>query len=193
MAVVELHPNSLPSKPPAFDPWPELSSAYDRTLCAEIHAAERVKADQSAQNNVIFARIAGYLLLETFERRGTLGNGPCRALVTSLLSDVREPAEDEHDIVFRVGKSHHDHLIRLCALDFFPLLLRFSDSLQSFPLPRSTPGPAGPLSPFSRTWRRVRPRRMQRWTTTTRPPGIRWVCQCDAPPKFPHARLGTRA
>ena len=155
MAVVELESSRLPLEPPAYVFWrenrPKYSKAYDRTLRAEFHAAEQAEVDptnQDAQDNVNSARIAGYLLLELFDRRTTLGEGPCKALRKSILSEVREPAEDEHDVVFSVGRWYHDHLMRLCTLCFFPSFLSFSNPLQSYPLPRGTLNPTSRVCPF---------------------------------------------
>ena len=165
MAVIELHPNRLPLEPPAYTlwngRWPEYSRAYNRTLHAESHAAKQAQVNlnnRGARDDVRFARVAGYLLIELFKWRKTLGTKPCETVLKALLSEVREPAENKHDVVFSVGRWYHDHLIHLCTLGFFPSFLSFSDPLQSSPLPRGTPNPTCRSCPFPPARRRVRPR-----------------------------------
>ena len=174
MEVVNFHPKRLPADSFSYDLHPDYSRAYDHVLCAEIHAVEQAEADptnRGAHSNVVFVRIVGYLLLEFFDRRGPLGEGPCKTLCTSI------PSKDDYDHVFEVGKWQYDNFIHLCALDFFPLLFSFSDPPQSCPFPRSVLSNTSPPS----------------LTLTIRPPGLRCVCQCNAPPMLPHTGLGSRA
>ena len=127
MEALDLYPSRLPLIPAAYSFWcencPKYSRAYDLTLRAELRAAEQAKADptsQNAQDNMVFTRVAGYLLIELFDRRTTLGEEPCEALQKSLLPEVCEPAEDEDDIVFGVGRWCCYQFLQLCTLDFFP-------------------------------------------------------------------------
>ncbi|KAF9778920.1 hypothetical protein BJ322DRAFT_1113799 [Thelephora terrestris] len=99
-------------------------------LNAEYHANLQVEANPSrkdAKDNVIFARVAGYLLLELYGRRMTLSDEPASSLVSQLLSRSEE-GKCGHDVVFEVGKWHHDYLLR-----------RFRASTTKYPTPSSHP------------------------------------------------------
>jgi hypothetical protein len=87
-----------------------------------------------------FARVAGYLLLELYDRRMTLSDEPASSLVSQLLSRSEE-GKCGHDVVFEVGKWHHDYLLRRCASDLFSMPFGVSVSPQFVLLPRSTPHP----------------------------------------------------
>ena len=153
--MVELEPSRLPLEPAAYVFWhenrPKFSRANNRALRAEFHAAEQAEVDptyQDAQDTVNFARIAGYFLLEHFDRRTTLGEGPCKALRKSILSEVREPAEDVHDVVSSVGRCYHGRLIRLCAL-ISSLLPQFLRPSIVFPSSKGYPQPYVSFMPIS--------------------------------------------
>ena len=127
--VKVLSPAPLPRKPVPFDEeWPKYRptyfSAYVKAYNAERHAVEQVEANptnKEAEQNVISARIAGYLLVELFRRRTILSDGPCVSLVKQLISPPREPEDTDHDLVFRIGKWHREYFLRLCTFDFFPM------------------------------------------------------------------------
>lgn len=106
---------------------------YDIVLDAESYANERLKASeeeldhaaktgreaakkaiQEAKQNLMFARVAGYLLIELFTRREILTNGPYQSLAKQLTSPPRDGGTT-HDIVIQVGKWHFDHLLRMCT------------------------------------------------------------------------------
>ena len=83
----------LPRKPAPCDEWrgdrPNHLSVYNTLLNAERHADEQVEADPSnrkAKGNLTFARVAGYLLLELFNRRMTLSEMPCVLPVKRFVS-----------------------------------------------------------------------------------------------------------
>jgi hypothetical protein len=135
ITTVELSVSPLPRPPPPYEEWRKYwtdhLSTYDIILNAERHADEQVQANpsnQEAKDNVMFARVAGYLLIELFNRRVVLSEAPCASLVKQIESTSREggPA---HEVVFGVGKWHCDHLLRMCTFDFFPM--SFSSSVSS--------------------------------------------------------------
>ena len=129
MTTVELSPSPLPQIPIPYDEWreyrPSYLSAYNIVLDAERHANEQLEADPSnreAKENRTFARVAGYSLLELFGRRTILSEIPCVSLLKQLVSPPRDGGT-VHDVVFRVGKWHLDHLFRMC--EFGPFHYRF--------------------------------------------------------------------
>jgi len=131
MTTVELFPTPLPHPPAPYEEWreywPDYLSTYDTIRGAERHADEQVGADPSnlgARDDVMFARLAGYLLLEFFNRRATLTEGPCASLVKQIGSSPREFGDSAHDIVFKVGRWHFDHLLRPCTFNHFHALFR---------------------------------------------------------------------
>ena len=118
MATVELSSSPLPAPHEEWGRYrPNHLSAYTTVLNAERYAGERVQVDSSsrdAKNDLIFARIAGYLLIELYNRRKILSDMPCAALIKQILS----PSQDGgtvHDTVLQVGKWHFDYLIRTCT------------------------------------------------------------------------------
>jgi hypothetical protein len=146
MTTIAVSP--LPPKPtPQWEDWGNNQrsylSAYEMILNAERHADEKVKADPSnkeAKDQAISARVAGYLLLELYNRRFTLYDGPAASLVKQILSESQEGGSS-HDVVFGVGKWHRDHLLRACAFNLFLTSFGISISLQSVRPPRSTLNP----------------------------------------------------
>lgn len=145
MTVVELYPDRLPLEPitssSCLKEWFRCSEAYYSILRAEGHAIEQAKANPTslkARDNVVFARVAGYFLIELFNRREVLGETPCEALLLPL---SHEPTESGYETVFSTGK-FLCNLIHLCACarSLFASL-SFSVSQQSCHHPRS------PLNP----------------------------------------------
>ena len=130
MATVELRPLPLrvPSQLTTYEIWREKSPqylvAYTLAFNAENYATRQAeasttkKAKEIAQKNVMYARVAGYLLVELFDRHEILTEGPCSRLSTDLLSGDREGG-DANDVVFRLGQVYRDRFIRLCALHLF--------------------------------------------------------------------------
>jgi len=145
MTTIEFSPSPLPRKPAPYEEWREdwrnYLSVYDIVLNAERYAVQLVEAnssDRNAKENTTFARVAGYLLVELYNRRTILSEEPCISLVKQLISPSREPG-DVHDVVFKVGERLRNHLVRLCASDFFPASFSISVSLQFGQRPRGTP------------------------------------------------------
>jgi hypothetical protein len=147
MTTIALSPSPLPRSPASCEQWreyrPNYLSAYNIVLNAERHANEQVEADPSnreAKDNVMFARVAAYLLLELFSRRAILSETPCVSLVKQLISPPPD-GDTVQAVVFRVGKWHCDYFLRTCAFGFFPSSFDISFSWQiGHPL-RSTQHP----------------------------------------------------
>ena len=71
---------------------------YDTVSNPELHADEQVKADPSnrkAKNNLVSARVVGYLFVELFDRRTILSEGP--SIVKQL-----EPESQDRGRVLRL-------------------------------------------------------------------------------------------
>ena len=122
MTTIELPPSPLPRRPPQYEVWREIQpnfvGAYDAVLNAERHANEQTMIGPEAKDNLISARVAGYLLLELYNRRTTLADRPSSSLVKSIVS----PSQDgggSVDVVFAVGKFYRNILLRMCAFGFF--------------------------------------------------------------------------
>ena len=110
----------LPRNPPTYDKWratrPNYLNAYGVAYKAERHAKTKFPL-QEAKTNAMFARVAGYLLVELFDRRAVLTESPCESLAQQLTSPHRNGGT-AHDVVFQVGKLMRDHLLRLCTFGF---------------------------------------------------------------------------
>ena len=132
MTTVELSPGPLPRRMNkdaseiAYDTVIHAESYADKQLTASQEELGRVtktdrkaaqKTIQEAKENLAFARGAGYLLIELFNRRKTLTNRPYQSLVKQLTSPPRDEGT-AHDVVIQVGKWHFDHLLRMCAYGF---------------------------------------------------------------------------
>ena len=129
MTTIAVFPSPLPRKPAPSEEWriyrPNYLSAYNIILDAEYHAAQQVgtdSSDQEASDNVMFARVAGYLLLELFNRRVILTETPCISLVKQILSPSREFGT-ARDVVFAIGSRGRENLLRLCVYDLLLLHL----------------------------------------------------------------------
>ena len=135
MSTVELEPKHLPPEPPAHEACNIDSSAYlnayKRVLFAESKAIDRAKAnptDQTAKDNMISAGVAGYLLIEFWDRREVLTDAPFLDLAKSLVSP-HQGNGDSCETVFGVGKFFRDYFLRLCALDPFHMPFGISTPL----------------------------------------------------------------
>ena len=129
MTTIEISTSPLPQIPAPHDEWreyrPTFLSAYTAVLNAERHANEQLEADPSnreAKENRTFARVAGYFLLELFNRRTILSEMPCVSLVKQLISRPQDGGT-VHDVVFRVGKWHFDYLVPMCAFRLVPFVI----------------------------------------------------------------------
>ena len=115
---------SLTCSPPAtpfLEPWQWSSWNQVTFLLNQPHTFSGAKTGSriSKRTTAHVGRVHAAEQVEHFDRRTTLGEGPCKALQKPILSEVQEPAEDEHDVVFRV-RCYHDRLIHLRALISFP-------------------------------------------------------------------------
>ena len=153
MTLIILSASPLPREPAqseALDAYsPYYLSAYNLVLDAELDA----ELDADEKDNLISARVAGYLLLELFNRRGVLSEGPCASFVEQLNSPSRAGKSGIH-VVFELGEYYRNYLLRLCGFDFFPALFGISASSQFEQPPRSTQHPPHTLraAPSTR-WR----------------------------------------
>ena len=161
MAEAELTPVPLPRKPIPYEEWLEhrhnYPSAYERVYNTERHTVKQVEANptnKEAEEDVISARVAGYLFVELFNRRTILSGGPCKSLVKQHISSPRESSDTGHDLVFRIGKWYREYFLRLCTFNFLPMPFGISVSLQFGHLPGSTQYPPHTLrAPPSILWR----------------------------------------
>ena len=150
MTIIESSPSPLPREPAQSEALgacsPDYLRAYNLVLKAERRAVEK--------DNLMFARVAGYLLLELFNRRGVLSGEPCASFVKQLNSPSRQGKSDIQ-VVFELGEYYRNHLLRLCGFDLFPALFGISVSSQFEQPPRSTQHPPYTLrAPPSTRWRR---------------------------------------
>ena len=129
MSTVELERKRLPLEPPAYEACTidrdAYLSAYERIHFAECQATERVKGnptDKTAQDDVISARVAGYLFIEFWNRRKALTDAPCLEIVRSLASP-HQGGGDPRSTVFDIGKFYRDCFLQLCAFDPFHIPL----------------------------------------------------------------------
>lgn len=93
--------------------------AYRRILEAEAQVA-----GDEEDEDLIAARVAGFLLLELCARRHILGSKAYLRVAQEIIS---QPLDAEHDVVFSVGRHYRDHLIRSCMPDYH--LCRFASHL----------------------------------------------------------------
>ena len=160
MTIIESSPSPLPREPAQSEALgaynPDYLNAYNLVLDAECHVGKQVRdhpSNQQTKDNLISARVAGYLLLELFNRRGVLSEGPCASFVEQLNSPSRAGKSGIH-VVFELGEYYRNYLLRLCGFDFFPALFGISASSQFEQPPRSTQHPPHTLraAPSAR-WR----------------------------------------
>ena len=120
MTTVKLSTSPLPPPPQEWGhshSWSDCLRVYKTILDAERHADDQVKASsfvEEPKENRMFARLIGYLLLELFNRREVLSEGPCASIVKQIEPTSRRGSA-VHDVVFEVGKWHWDYLLRTCA------------------------------------------------------------------------------
>ena len=122
MESAGLRPHPLPPKPTTYEIWredrPQYLSAYNLAFNAEKFATKQAEANPiNRKDNIISARVAGYLLVELFNRRAILTEGPCSYLSNELRSEDREDG-DSNDVVFKVGKFHCDYFLCSCTFHF---------------------------------------------------------------------------
>ena len=162
MATVKFPPSPLPLNPAPYDEWrehrPGYLSVYDIMLNAERYANEQVEAglsNREAKDNVMFARVAGYLLIELFNRRAALeSEEPCAKLARDVESGS-QAGGTAHDVVYEVGKRYYNSFLLLCTFGFSPTPFAVSVSLQIGHPPRDTQHPHHSLRvPPSTRWNR---------------------------------------
>lgn len=136
MTTIELSPTPLPPPLALQEGWlHDHLDAYNAILDAARHIDELLEAspsDKKAKDNLISARVAGYLLLELFDRRTILSGRPYALLAEQIKSSSRE-GPTTHDVVFEVGQWHRDYFIRTCAFGSFPTLFGTSVSFKCRP------------------------------------------------------------
>lgn len=134
MSRIQLFSGPLPARPPKYQQWsehdPSLRSAYDLTRQAEFQANTKIDAnpsDHEAQENLISARVVGYLLIELFNLSWSLTPKPYKYLSREIRSESREHESAEGN-VYQLGKWYRDHFIRM-----------FRTSTTRYPTPVSYP------------------------------------------------------
>ena len=142
MTSANLKPLPLPSHPETYDIWqrdqPQYLSAYNLAFDAEVYATQQ--ADPPRKNDIMFARVAGFLLVELFNWRAILTEGPCEFLSNALRSNDRD-CGTTNDVVFKIGEFYCNRFLRVCASHFFRTSFGISISLQFGQSPRRTPHP----------------------------------------------------
>ena len=81
--------------------------------------AERDAVERQAEGDIVSARVAGYLLLEFHAQSDFFGDRACTSVVTQVMSRSQDASNDEHGVIFEVGRLFRDKFIRLCAFDQF--------------------------------------------------------------------------
>jgi hypothetical protein len=152
MESVQLHSHPLPPEPTTYEMWrtdrPQLLGAYHLAYNAERYAIQQALSDSSkkAKDRILFARVFGYLLVELFNWRAILTEGPCNRLLIELQSGDG----DDNNTVFNIGKLYCDYFLRSCAFYFLHMSFDFSISRSlddSHELPRT---PIASFLPFLR-------------------------------------------
>lgn len=112
-----------PSSPLPLNPFndptwlSEYFPAYEVVLNAESHADDLFKANprgRGEKENLAYARLTGFLLIELFDKRKVLLVDPCTALALAIATPPRDGGS-VHDLVFSLGKLYCNHFIRTCA------------------------------------------------------------------------------
>lgn len=110
MSTVGLKPECLPRRPLAYESWglhrPTYLSVYECVLLAERQAIEQVESnpsDKTAKDDLISARVAGYLLIELWDQNNAFNEIPCLKFAQSLVSPHRDHG-DSCKVIFDVGK-----------------------------------------------------------------------------------------
>ena len=91
---------------------PEAIGVYHMILQAEERALYR-----GANENLISARVLGYLLLELHAQcRGALGDEPCSAIINEVLLTPQDSEHDAVGVIFELGRKYRDQLVYACTL-----------------------------------------------------------------------------
>jgi len=123
----------LPRHPPTGPELTAFADAYHIVLDAEHHAEKQLLINsigQKEKDNLIFARVTGFLLIELFDNRKILSVTPC---VTLALEITAPPltGSTPHELVFGLGKRHIDCFIRPCEFGSSPTSFSISFSCRS--------------------------------------------------------------
>jgi hypothetical protein len=111
---------------------PDTINVYERILRAEawalhhLHRAHQTGAQillKEANENVVCARVAGYLFLELCAQHNILGGQQSTKLMNEIMSSPLDHGGGDVGIVFKIGRRYRDHLIRACAFNYFPVLV----------------------------------------------------------------------
>jgi len=112
--------------PPVESPQFQESGLGERANATSVYTmipnAEAQAIRGGENENIISARVAGFLVLELGARYHILGSLACSAVVQEVVSLSRDPEHNENGVVFMVGKRHRDLLIRGCTFDYFLML-----------------------------------------------------------------------
>ena len=92
---------------------PNAVAAHERVLKAEAQAIQ-----DGITQDLVHARVAGYLILELYARRGILGDQP----FPTVINDVIQPSQDhegkeDHSGVYGVGKRYLNDLVHPSEFD----------------------------------------------------------------------------
>jgi len=140
MSMIIESPSQLPLQPTPDQDWSEYHDAYDIVLDAERHAMERLHAiplGREERDNLIFARVIGFLLIELFDKRAILSVEPCASLALDIVSPPLA-GTTTNDLVFDLGGWYHDCYIRGCAFRSSPTSFSISGFFQIGRPPGST-------------------------------------------------------
>ena len=101
LASPQFHGSGLHERPNAV-------AAYEKVLKAEAQAIQ-----DGTNQDLEYARVAGYLILELYACRDILGDRP----FITVIDDVVQPFQDrdgkgDHSVVYGVGKRYLENLIR---------------------------------------------------------------------------------
>ena len=87
---------------------PNAVAAYEKVLKAEAQAVQ-----DGVNQDLVHARVAGYLILELYASREILGDQP----FTTVINDIVLPSQDregggDNSVVYRIGKRYLENLVR---------------------------------------------------------------------------------
>jgi len=117
---------------------PNAVAAYEKVLKAEAQAVQ-----DGTNQDLVHARVAGYLVLELYAIRDVLGDQP----FTTVINDIVRSSQDcegkgDHSVVYGVGKKYLDNLVRPGELNRLLFALIVYVTSQSF----SSAGPGHPAT-----------------------------------------------
>ena len=143
-------PSPLPLCPFPPQQW---SKQYNFILETEHYAMERLAANpfgRQEKANLVFARVAGFLLIELFKESETLSFLPCSRLKSRALLPCAT-----HELVFDLGRWFLDCFISKCALGPSPVSFSISVCSQTGSPPGSARVHPHPLRVYLSTAQRT--------------------------------------